>query len=199
MIAFDIVDGRRRGARPCGQLIRNTVEDGWLIRIAETAEPSGVPVLLALALEKGDREIGMPWAARWVQERLVPAGRQNLGEILRAHGLREYDEVALLAEGRGACSHDDFVLRGPYDLAENDEAPDGRAALRAAAGKALAEARRRQGLTQAQLAERACVDQAVVSRAERGRANLTLDLLADLAAALGVGVEVFLKETSDTD
>lgn len=110
--------------------------------------------------------------------------------------LLESGVVALLAEGRGACSHDDFVLRGPYDLSASGKAPDRRAALRAAVGSAVADARRCRGLTQAQLAERACVDQAVVSRVEQGRANLTLDLLADLAVALGADVEVALKKAS---
>ena len=56
----------------------------------------------------------------------------------------------------------------------------------------MAEARREQGMTQKQLAERALVDQAVVSRVERGRANITSDLLADVACALGMCVEVTL-------
>ena len=58
--------------------------------------------------------------------------------------------------------------------------------------EAVAEARREQGKTQKQLAERALVDQAVVSRVERGRANITSDLLADVACALGMCVEVTL-------
>lgn len=59
-------------------------------------------------------------------------------------------------------------------------------ALRLSVGSAIAQCRKCQGLTQMQLAERAAVDQAVVSRIERGRANPTLDLIADLATALGV-------------
>ncbi len=193
MIAFDIVDGRYRAARPCGRLMWDAADESWRIHIAEDAQPADVPFLLALALKRGEREIGMPWAARWVEERLVPAGRQNLGEILRAHGLREYDAVALLAEGRGACSHDDFVLRGPYDPETRESAPDAREALRLSVGNAITQCRKRQGLTQTQLAERAAVDQAIVSRIERGRANPTLDLIADLATALGVEPKMILE------
>ena len=58
---------------------------------------------------------------------------------------------------------------------------DDRRQLRQSIGCAVAEARREQGMTQKQLAERALVDQAVVSRVERGRANITSDLLADVA------------------
>lgn len=194
MIAFDIVD-ERRGSQPCGRLLHDPAEGTWAISIADDATPDDVPLMLALFLERDEREIGMPWAARWVEERLVPAGRQNLGEVLRAHGLEEYDEVVLLTEGRGACSHDDFVLRGPYRPEEQSSAGGNRERLRQAVGCSLAEARRAKGLTQQQLAERVGIDQAVVSRAERGRANPTLNLIADLADALGA--EIAFKIQTD--
>lgn len=189
MIAFDIVDGRRN-ARPCGQLLYDPTQEQWAIRIAPDAQPTEVPFMLALFLERGEREIGMPWAARWVEERLVPSGRQNLGEVLRAYGLDDYDEVALLSGSRGACSHDDFILKGPYDPDDRQSVGNSRDQVRKAVGNALAQARRAQGLTQMQLAERAGIDQAVVSRVERGRANATLDLVADLAEALGVRLTI---------
>jgi len=43
------------------------------------------------------------------------------------------------------------------------------------------------------LVERAHVDQAVVSRVERGRGNVTANLVADLAEALGKQVCVALE------
>ena len=94
--------------------------------------------------------------------------------------------------GKGACSQDYFVLRGPFPVDDDGEILDDRRQLRQSIGRAVAEARREQGMTQKQLAERALVDQAVVSRVERGRANITSDLLADVACALGMCVEVTL-------
>lgn len=84
------------------------------------------------------------------------------------------------------------MLRGPFPVDDDGEILDDRRQLRQSIGRAVAEARREQGMTQKQLAERALVDQAVVSRVERGRANITSDLLADVACALGMCVEVTL-------
>lgn len=46
----------------------------------------------------------------WVQQRIVPPDRQNLGRILRENGLREYDEFALLMLANGRCAQDDYYL-----------------------------------------------------------------------------------------
>lgn len=53
-------------------------------------------------------------------------------------------------------------------------------------GRELAEARRAQKLTQTQVATRANVDQAVVSKIERGVANPTFDTLCAVASAVGM-------------
>lgn len=192
MFAFDIIDGRARNAAPCGRLFYDAERDEWHIEIAEGVGPEEVPFLFSAFVERGERAIGPAWARRWVAERVVPPGRQNLGEILRANGLREYSEFALLAFGKGACSQDYFVLRGPFPVSEDGEIMDDRLQLRQAIGRAVAGARRERGLTQKQLAERALIDQAVVSRIERGQTNVTSDLLADVAQALGMCVEVTL-------
>ena len=174
---LDIIDGRSRKARPCAHLEYDTETGEYSIRIAEGVTPDEVPMMM-----------GPAWSRRWVEERVVPAGRQNLGEILRAHGLEEYDEFALLEAGRGVSSQDYFVVRLP-----EESAGERRALLRKSVGGALAAARKRAGLKQHELAALAGVDQAVVSRAETGKANLTLDTLHDLASALGLEVEVLLK------
>ena len=47
------------------------------------------------------------WSARWVQQRIIPADRQNIGTILRDNGLREYQAYRLLVLGEGRCAQDD--------------------------------------------------------------------------------------------
>ena len=185
---LDIIDGRSRKARPCAHLEYDTETGEYSIRIAEGVTPDEVPMMMEPFVEKGQLDMGPAWSRRWVEERVVPAGRQNLGEILRAHGLEEYDEFALLEAGRGVSSQDYFVVRLPAE-----SAGERRALLRKSVGGALAAARKRAGLKQHELAALAGVDQAVVSRAETGKANLTLDTLHDLASALGLEVEVLLK------
>ena len=142
MFAFDIIDGRARNAVPCGRLFYDAERDEWGIQIAEGAGPEEVPFLFSSFVERGERAIGPAWARRWVAERVVPPGRQNLGEVLRANGLREYSEFALLAIGKGACSQDYFVLRGPFPVDDDGEILDDRRQLRQSIGRAVAEARR---------------------------------------------------------
>lgn len=117
----------RRNAVPCGRLFYDAERDEWGIQIAEGAGPEEVPFLFSSFVERGERAIGPAWARRWVAERVVPPGRQNLGEVLRANGLREYSEFALLAIGKGACSQDYFVLRGPFPVDDDGEILDDRA------------------------------------------------------------------------
>ena len=60
-------------------------------------------------------------------------------------------------------------------------------------GASIRSQRLEAGLTQKQLAARAGITQTVLSRTESGSGNPTLSLLEDLAAALGVKLEISLK------
>jgi transcriptional regulator with XRE-family HTH domain len=64
------------------------------------------------------------------------------------------------------------------------------------AGQLLADARRRHGLTQRQLAARARTSQAAISRIERGVVSPTVDTLATLLELLG---EELVLEASEID
>jgi transcriptional regulator with XRE-family HTH domain len=64
-------------------------------------------------------------------------------------------------------------------------------------GEEIRRARRAQGLTQAQLAERLGAAPAYVSAVEGGRENLTLGSLARLADALRTGLKVSFPSLAD--
>lgn len=66
--------------------------------------------------------------------------------------------------------------RGAYEASE----------LRRESARMLAKARREQGISQAQLAERCGTDQAVISRIERGVVSPSLETLWRVAAGLGL-------------
>jgi len=61
-------------------------------------------------------------------------------------------------------------------------------------GRRIAEIRKEQNLTQAQLAERCGVAQAHIARIETGRYSVGLDTLAQIAAAMGMSVD-FIKKS----
>lgn len=70
--------------------------------------------------------------------------------------------------------------------------PEGKSAA-ASIGDQIRERRRKAGLTQKQLAARAGITQAVLSRVESGAGNPTLALLEELAFALDLRLDVSLK------
>jgi DNA-binding XRE family transcriptional regulator len=93
---------------------------------------------------------------------------------------------------KSSATRDDFsdlLLRIEHEAEE--EGPAGVADLRALQFKyqlinALIQQRRVRGLTQQQLADLAGIDQADVSKIERGRKSPTIDTYARLASALGM-------------
>lgn len=202
MRAFDIYDASKRGRRARARLLFDERKDKMTIVIADDASPGDLPLMLSLYAERGQRKVPDKWARRWVAERIPPQGRQNLGEILRAHGLDHYDEIALLAASEGRSAQDDFLIRevvaGEQRVAYATVAVDGGKSdagkapspLSAAVGAQLAAKRREAGMTQQQLAEKTGIDQAAISRIESGRGNPTLDTLQALAEGVGADVAV---------
>ena len=197
MKAYEIYNAARRSRKPCAWLFHDEHGGEMRIVISDDAQPEGLPFMLALFVEKGQREIPDKWARRWVAERVPPQGRQNLGEILRAQGLSHYDEMALLEAGEGRSAQDDFLIRAVpepcIDYAVVSLPGEGAAPMRPwriKLGEALAERRKSAGLTQQQLAENTGIDQAAISRIESGRGNPTLATLEALAEGVGGALSV---------
>src|ERR1700756_4902787 len=100
-----------------------------------------------------------------------------------------------------APGNDFDQLLDQIEAEAHQEGPAAVAALRALQVKyalvnLVLERRRELGWTQKELAERAGVGQAVISRIERGRLSPTLDTYARLAAALGLSPELRLAATA---
>ena len=109
-VSFEIINSKKRKAKPCAWLDFCS-DTGWSIDISPEAGTEEVPAFFVPFIEQGKRTIGNEQALKWVQERIVPPGRQNLNEILDKHGLLEYEEVSLLVSSEGISSLDDFVIR----------------------------------------------------------------------------------------
>ena len=74
------------------------------------ADPWSLPFILHEFAQRGQHTVSADWSLRWVQSRLVPPERQNLGEVLRVNGLSEYDELRLLELTEGRCAQDGCYL-----------------------------------------------------------------------------------------
>lgn len=87
---------------------------------------------------------------------------------------------------------DEFIRKHVMTDAEWRQAFEEADVTRAGA-RAIAQARKAAGLSQAELAERAGTAQAVVSRIERGAVSPSLDTFGRLARGLGMRVVVVLE------
>ena len=180
MRTFELLDSTRRAAVPCATIMCDQVRGTFSARVADWAGPADVPLAFVPFVERGVRDIPPRWVESWVEERIAPPSRQNIGDVLRAHHLQEYDACELLASNQGKSSQDDFYLR---------EIPAGYRGS-AALGRQVAQARAMAGMTQTQLAEKSGLRQETVNRIERGAANPTMATLEALADALGKRLDV---------
>ena len=185
---FEIIDGAKRNASACAVLNwedKDAKELFLSIDISEDAREEDVPMLFVPFLRENKRHIGKKWAKRWIEERIVPSGRQNLGEVLRANDLEFYDAMALFVAGDGRCEQDDFFIIEVKSLS-NHEAQS----LAQQIGKAIKIARTDAGLTQYELAKIAKITQPALSNLENGHGNPTVGLLEDISNAVGKKIEV---------
>ena len=86
------------------------IEKQFYIELPENADPWETPLLLDSFVKRNKMTVNSYWALMWVQQRIVPIDRQNIGEILRDNGLEEYDEYKLLMLTKGRCAQDDYYL-----------------------------------------------------------------------------------------
>lgn len=95
---------------PVAYLIYYEKSRRFYIEICEDAEFNNLPMMLALFYKEGINSIDSYWSKNWVNSRIVPTDRQNLGQILKAGNMEFYDEYMLLIKSKGMCSHDDFCV-----------------------------------------------------------------------------------------
>ena len=85
-------------------------EKQFYIELPENADAWETPLLLDSFVKRGETTVNSYWSKIWVQQRIVPIDRQNIGEILRDNHLKEYDEYELLMLAMGRCAQDDYYL-----------------------------------------------------------------------------------------
>jgi hypothetical protein len=82
----------------------------FYIELPENADPWETPLLLSSFLKRGEKTVNAYWSKIWVQQRIIPSDRQNLGQILRDNGFEAYDEFDLLMLADGRCAQDNYYL-----------------------------------------------------------------------------------------
>lgn len=177
----------------CAWVTYEPGQDSYSIEIAPQARPEELPLMLALFAQDGVRVIEDRWARSWVQSRIPPADKVNIKELLKAHGLDEYYVPALFAACKGRSLDDDFLVEEIPAREQHKVSLDQVLEAPVALGTQLSRARRAADLTQGQLAEKCGVQQAVISRIERGQGNPTLKTLELLAKGCGRSLNISLE------
>lgn len=110
MKIFAIRDESADIQKDLAYLLYYEVEKRFYIELPENADPWETPLLLDAFVKRNEKTVNSYWSEVWVQQRIIPTDRQNLGEILRDNGLEEYDEYKLLMLAMGRCAQDDYYL-----------------------------------------------------------------------------------------
>ena len=93
-----------------GYLVYYAHDKRFYVELPDDADEWETPLILSSFLKRDQKTVPAYWSRRWVQQRIVPTDRQNLGQILRENGLDEYDEFALLLLANGRCAQDSYYI-----------------------------------------------------------------------------------------
>lgn len=110
MKIFAIRDESMQEQTDLAYLLYFETEKRFYIELPDGADPWETPLILSSFVKKGETTVNSYWSKIWVQQRIVPADRQNLGQILKDNNLKEYDEFQLLMLAMGRCAQDDCYL-----------------------------------------------------------------------------------------
>ncbi|MBQ7147647.1 MAG: hypothetical protein IJR96_02735 [Pseudobutyrivibrio sp.] len=94
-----------------GVLIYNEKKDEYIVELPEDLKYEEAPILLDSAIKKGSRTVGPDITQMWIDQRVVPENRQNIGSILKEAKLSDYNQFELLKHADGRCAQDDFYLK----------------------------------------------------------------------------------------
>lgn len=85
-------------------------EDVFQIEIPGNIDYWEAPPIMDSFIKRGKLTVDTMYSRKWVENRIVPPERQNIGMILRDNHLDHYDEFKLLLKGTGRCAQDDFYI-----------------------------------------------------------------------------------------
>ena len=110
MKIFAIRDATDSSLKNLAYLLYYESSKQFYIELPDNADPWETPLLLDAFVQKGEHTVNSYWSRIWVQQRIVPSDRQNIGQILRDNKVKTYDEYALLTLSSGRCEQDDYYL-----------------------------------------------------------------------------------------
>lgn len=80
------------------------------IELKKDINPIKLPIALDIFFYRNIFSINSYYSKLWLQDRVIPIDRQNIGSILKEAKLKEYDLFSLLVLNHGRCTNDEFEL-----------------------------------------------------------------------------------------
>ena len=109
MRAYEIIDGEEKISVGC--LLYFEKSKSFIIELREELDEWTAPLLFADKVKHGTYTIGRDLSRAWVNERVIPLGRQNIDSILSNARMQSYDEMTLLDKASGRCSQDNMYIK----------------------------------------------------------------------------------------
>lgn len=110
MKIFAIKDSKNKSWGNLGYLFYFPSDKKFYIELPENADSTKTPLILSSFVKRKEYTVNSYFSKLWVQQRIVPIDRQNIGQILRDNNLKEYDEFQLLLLNNGICTQDDYYI-----------------------------------------------------------------------------------------
>ena len=110
MKVYAIRDAELSKSRDLAWLLYYEKSDRFCIELCKDADEWDLPPILSSYAARGMQTVDFKWSMIWAEQRIVPPDRQNLGMILREHGLKEYNIHDLLMIAGGRCAQDECFL-----------------------------------------------------------------------------------------
>ena len=110
MKIFAVKDADTSSKKTLAYLFYYETNKEFYIELPSDIDMWEAPLLLSTFVERGQYSIDRYFSGLWIEQRIVPSDRQNLGHILRDNKLAEYDEYKLLLLGEGRCAQDEYYI-----------------------------------------------------------------------------------------
>ncbi len=110
MVTFEIRDDGIEKNRLVGYLFYYERSKRFFTELLDEYDEWDLPFIFSGFVAKEQYSIDSAWSKKFVEQRIIPPDRQNLGSILKANGLNVYDEYKLLIKSNGKCAQDEIHL-----------------------------------------------------------------------------------------
>lgn len=108
MKIFEIIDEEINLS--IGFLLYYDKEKSYVIELNELDEWTA-PLIFSSKVRQGNYSIGRELSKLWINERVIPSGRQNIDSILANAKMQYYDEMTLLEKASGRSSQDSMYIK----------------------------------------------------------------------------------------